>query len=378
MKLITQVKLLLTHEQVHTLIQTIEQANALCNAMSEFAWENKVFGAFKLQKLSYRQMRELSGLTAQVVIRCYSKVVDAYKLDKKTKRQFRKYGAIAYDDRILRWYTGKQLVSIWSVGGRLAIPYQAGRRQRELLQYQKGESDLVYSKKQKVFYLLAVCEIPDPTEQETEDALGVDLGVVNIAVDSDGEGHTSEMIEHTRQKIQRLRSNLQKRGSLSAKRHLRKLAGRQRRFQKDTNHTISKRLVEKAQRTNRAIGLENLTGIRSRTRAKGAEQRARHSNWSFHQLRQYIAYKAHLVGIPVVLVDPRHTSQQCSFCGFIDKGNRRTQSEFLCLSCGYVEHADVNAAKNIAFRAANVRQPIVSETILVVPVTSPQPSGVDI
>ena len=93
MKLITQVKLLLTHEQVHTLIQTIEQANALCNAMSEFAWENKVFGAFKLQKLSYRQMRELSGLTAQVVIRCYSKVVDAYKLDKKTKRQFRKYGA---------------------------------------------------------------------------------------------------------------------------------------------------------------------------------------------------------------------------------------------------------------------------------------------
>lgn len=373
-----QIKLLPTHEQVQTLIQTIEQANALCNAMSEFAWENKVFRAFKLQKLSYRQMRELSGLTAQMVIRCYSKVADAYKLHKKTKRQFRKCGAIAYDDRILRWYTSKQLVSIWSVGGRLAIPYQAGRRQRELLQYQKGESDLVYSKKQKVFYLLAVCEIPDPTEQETEDALGVDLGVVNIAVDSDGEGHTSEMIEHNRKKIQRLRSSLQKRGSLSAKRHLRKLAGRQRRFQKDTNHTISKRLVEKAQRTNRAIGLEDLTGIRSRTRAKGAEQRARHSNWSFYQLRQYIAYKARMVGIPVVLVDPRYTSQQCSCCGFIDKGNRRSQSEFLCLSCGYVEHADVNAAKNIAFRAANVRQPIVSETVLVAPETSPQPSGVDI
>ena len=378
MKLIAQIKLLSTHEQVQTLIQTIEQANTLCDAMSEFAWENKVFGAFKLQKLSYRRMRELSGLTAQMVIRCYSKVADAYKLDKKTKRQFRKYGAIAYDDRILRWYIDKQFVSIWSVGGRLAIPYQAGRRQRELLQYQKGESDLVYSKKQKAFYLLAVCEIPNPTEQETEDALGVDLGVVNIAVDSDGEGHTSEMIEHNRQKIQRLRSNLQKRGSLSSKRHLRKLAGRQRRFQKDTNHTISKRLVEKAQRTKRAIGLEDLTGIRSRTRAKGAEQRARHSNWSFYQLRQYIAYKARMVGIPVVLVDPRHTSQQCSCCGFIDKGNRRSQSEFLCLSCGYVEHADVNAAKNIAFRAANVRRHIVSETILVAPETSPQPSGVGI
>ena len=217
MKLIAQVKLLPTHEQMQMLKQTIEQANALCNTMSEFAWENRVFGAFKLQKLSYRQMRDLSGLTAQMVIRCYGKVADAYKLDTKTKRQFHKHGAIAYDDRILRWYTDRQFVSIWSVGGRLAIPYQAGERQREFLQYQKGESDLVYSKHKKAFYLLAVCEIPDPTEQETEDALGIDLGVVNIAVDSDGECHTNEAIEHNRQRILRLRSRLQQRGSLSAK-----------------------------------------------------------------------------------------------------------------------------------------------------------------
>ena len=166
------------------------------NVMSELAWDNKVFGAFKLQKLSYKQIREISGLTAQMVIRCYSKVANAYKLDKKTKRQFRKHGAIAYDDRILRWYTDKQFVSIWSVGGRLVIPYQA------------GESDLVYSKHKKAFYLLAVCEISDPTEQKTEDALGVDLGVVNIAVNSDGYAHTSDAIERNRRKIQRLRSDL--------------------------------------------------------------------------------------------------------------------------------------------------------------------------
>ena len=57
MKLIAQVKLLPTHEQTQMLKQTVEQANALCNAMSDFAWENKVFGAFKLQKMSYKQMR---------------------------------------------------------------------------------------------------------------------------------------------------------------------------------------------------------------------------------------------------------------------------------------------------------------------------------
>lgn len=361
MKLIAQVRLYPNEEQKQLLKRTLEQANALCNVMSEYAWEQKIFGAFKLQKLSYKEMREISGLTAQMVIRCYSKVADAYKLDKETKRNFRKYGAIAYDRRILRWYIDKQTVSIWSVGGRLNVSYRAGAHQRALLKSQKGESDLVYSKGKNSFYLLAVCDLPDPVEQTTEGVLGVDFGVVNLAVDSDEEIHTSEPIERNRRKTQGLRTQLQKRGSLSAKRHLRKLAGRQRRFQKDTNHVISKRLVEIAQRTNRAIGLEDLTGIRSRTRAKGAEQRARQSNWTFAQLRAFIQYKSHRIGIPVILVDPRYTSQECSCCGFVDKRNRRSQSEFLCLSCGHAENADLNAAKNIAFRAALVIQPIVSD-----------------
>ena len=362
MKLTAQVKLVPTPEEAQVLKRTLESANRLCNTISDFAWENSAFGKFKLQKLSYRQMRDLSGLSAQMVIRCYSKVADAYQLDKQTKRQFRKHGAIAYDGRILRWHSNKQFVSIWSVGGRLQIPYRAGQRQLDLLQYQQGESDLVYRKREKAFYLLATCELSEAAEQEINGVLGVDLGIVNIAVDSDGGSHSSERVEHNRRKIQELRSALQRRGSLSAKRHLRKLAVHQKRFQKDTNHVISKRLIEQAQRTNRAIGLEDLTGIRSGTRAKSAEQRARQSNWSFHQLRQYIAYKARLAGIPVVLIDPRYTSQQCSCCGFVDRGNRRSQSEFLCLSCGHAENADLNAAKNIAFRAALVIQPIVSES----------------
>jgi transposase len=59
----------------------------------------------------------------------------------------------------------------------------------------------------------------------------------------------------------------------------------------------------------------------------------------------------------VSFVDPAYTSQQCSACGYIDKGNRKTQAEFVCLKCNHTENADVNAAKNIAFRAA-VNQPI--------------------
>lgn len=358
MKLTAKAKLLPDDEQRAYLLETLERANAACDYISQLAWNAKVFSPFKLQKLVYADVRERFDLSAQIVIRLLSKVCDAYKLDKKTKRTFRKHGAISYDDRILKWYTDKQRVSIWSVGGRLNIPYQCGERQRELLQSQKGESDLLFYKGE--FYLLATCDIPDPTEQETETALGVDLGVTNIATTSDGETMTSEAIERKRQKHQRLRTQLQKCQTDSARRKLKKLAGKQARFQSDTNHCISKRLVLEAQHTKRAIALEDLTHIRARTRVKGTQERARRSNWAFAQLRFFIAYKAKLHGVRVDVVDPRYTSQRCFACGHIEKANRKSQSEFSCCACGYTDHADVNAAKNIAWAA--VIQPIVGKS----------------
>jgi len=356
MKLIAQVKLLPDDEQRAYLLQTLEQANALCDWLSEQAWELQKFRRFDLQAACYRAARERSGLSAQVVIRCLAKVADAYTLDKRTRRTFKPHGAIAYDDRILSWQTNNQRVSIWSIGGRLNIPYQAGARQLELLQYRQGETDLVYRK--GAFYLLAVCDIPDPDERDVDTALGVDLGVTNIATTSDGKTYTSATIERNRRKHQRLRTQLQKRGTKSAKRHLKKLAGRQRRFQKDVNHQISKRLVLDAERTNRGMALEDLTHIRSRTRVRGKDERARRGNWAFAQLRQFIAYKAALHGVKVWVVDPRYTSQRCFACGHTERANRKSQSEFLCCACGHTAHADVNAAKNIAWAA--VIPPIVS------------------
>jgi len=349
-KLTAQVRLYPTKEQAAALKRTLEVANAACNYISERAWETKTFKRYPLQSLTYYEVREKFNLTAQVVIRCLAKVADAYRLDTKTQRTFRPLGSIAYDDRLLSWYTEKSAVSIWTVNGREYIPYGAGERQRELLAYRQGETDVVYFN--GMFFLLAACDIPDPDERDVEGVLGVDLGVTNIAADSDGNFYTGAHGERNRQRMHILRSNLQACGTRSAKRHLKRLAGRQRRFQKNINHVISKRLVETAQRTNRAIALEDLTGIRARTRARGADQRARHSNWAFAQLRTFIEYKAKLAGVPVILVDPRHTSQQCSRCGFVDKRNRRSQSEFLCLSCGYADHADTNAAKNLISRAA--------------------------
>jgi putative transposase len=359
MKLIAQVRLKPTPEQVDYLSQTLEVANALCNRISDFAWEQKVFSAFKLHKSLYHSLRVETGLTAQVVVRMFAKVADAYKADKKRLRSFKPHGAIAYDDRILHWYTEKCAVSIWTVANRLHIPYSAGDHQHELLKYQQGESDLVYNKTTKEFFLLATCDIPHPDERQTDEALGIDMGVANIAVSSDGDIFSSELIEYTRKRYARLRSALQKKGTKSAKRHLKKMSGKQYRFQKDTNHIISKRIVETAQDTDRSIRVEDLTHIRARTTVRGSENRARHSNWAFAQLRIFLMYKAKLAGIKLEQVEPRYTSQRCFECGHIERANRKSQAQFLCCVCGHSNHADLNAAKNIAVWAAVV-PPIVS------------------
>lgn len=338
------------------LLQTVERANAACNDISTVAWEQQMFRKFDLQKLVYHPLKDASGLSAQMIIRCISKVADAYYLDKQTKRMFKPHGAIAYDDRILTWKIAHRSVSIWTVAGRQTMPFQCGARQFDLLQTQHGETDLMYIN--GTFYLAAVCEVEEPTPDDVDRALGIDLGIVNLATDSDGNTFRGAQVEVVRQRHQKRRSALQAVGTRSAKRRLKKNSGRQARFQKNTNHVIAKAIVGCAKRTKRLIAIEELKGIQQRVRVTKA-QRAKHGNWAFHQLRTFLEYKATLAGVLVVAVNPAYTSQRCNGCGTCDKANRPDQATFLCRSCGHTAAADVNAAKNIRDRAA-VNLPMVS------------------
>src|SRR5205085_7592417 len=126
MKLIAQVKLNPTRQQARLLKQTLETANACCDAISELAFASETFGQYAIQIPFYKKIRESSALSSQVVILCMMKVADAYKLDNKIQRKFKPLGAIAFDDRILSWKTEKQSVSIWTIGARQLIPYVCG------------------------------------------------------------------------------------------------------------------------------------------------------------------------------------------------------------------------------------------------------------
>jgi IS605 OrfB family transposase len=357
MKLIAQVKLQPTKEQIDQLERTMRRVNEACNLVSNMAWEHKVFRRVDLQKLTYAEVRSRFGLSAQIAIHAVYKVADAYRKDKATKREFKPMGAISYDERILTWRSSDSTVSIWTLDGRQRMPFACGDRQRKLLESLDGQADLVYRNGE--FYLHQVCDVDDPAENDPDGWLGVDLGIVNIATTSDGQNFSGKDIERTRQWHDERKAKLQRVGTLNSKRRLRQLSGRQRRFQKDTNHKISKQIVETARDTGCGIALEDLGGIRERVTVR-KQQRARHNNWSFHQLKTFLVYKAKMIGVPVRLVDPRNTSKTCSVCGHCDQGNRPTRDDFLCLRCGYAAPADANGAANIAARAS-VITPIVSD-----------------
>lgn len=213
----------------------------------------------------------------------------------------------------------------------------------------RGQADLVL--RDGVFFLYATIELPAPPQDPGEEFLGIDLGVTNIATDSDGDVYSAKTLNCVRVRYACLRRKLQTKGTKSARQLLKKRRRKERRMATNVNHCISKKLMKKAKDTKRGIAVEELKGIRTRVTVHKA-QRLLHHAWSFGQLRAFLSYKAVASGVAMVAVDPRNTSRTCTACGYCDKRNRPSQALFRCIQCEFVAHADTLAACNIASRAA--------------------------
>jgi putative transposase len=355
-KLMAQVKLLPTPEQRAALLATMERFNAACDWLAGEAFAARCASKYDLQRDHYRALRERFDLSSQMAVRAISQVSEAYKRDKSTRPRFRPRASVPYDQRILS-FKAVDRVSLLTLTGRILVPclvhdYHAARLGEGI---KRGQADLVLRKGR--WYLYVTVAVPDGTPAKTTDVLGVDLGIRNLATDSDGDHYTGDAVEAVRVRTQAHRAALQRVGTRSAHRKLQRVGAKEGTFRTIVNHTISKALVRKAQDTGRAIALEDLSGIRDRTPVRKS-QRARHGGWAFFQLRAFVTYKATIAGVPLVLVDPRNTSRTCPECGHCDERNRKSQSEFVCKSCGFAAHADVVGAVNIA-RKGRVTRPMV-------------------
>lgn len=346
MNLVATIQLRPTPAQAQALRETLERCNEACDWISARAWEAGVFRRFLLHKIVYYEARRKFGLSANLTMACIAKVARAYKAARSKPKTFSPLGALPYywtDSRFM--CADKDVMSIGTGSGRQKIKYVCGSHQRGLLAHTQGERLLIFQRGK--WYMAVSCRVPDLAPVPTQNFLGVDFGIVNLAYDSQGRAYTGADVERVRGKLAKRKAGLQRRATKAAKRRLKKLSGKEARFRKHVNHCIAKEIVANAERTQLAIALEDLTGIQKRVKASKARRNRLHS-WSFAQLRSFVTYKANMRGIQVVAVNPRDTSRTCPSCGTVDKANRKTQAVFSCISCGHTGPADFVAATNIA------------------------------
>lgn len=326
-----------------TLVAFADACNAIANVARSIHSTNKV----KVQHACYRDIRAQFGLSANLTIRAIARVCAALKVKTKIHSTFQPT-SVDYDQRIFSFREWDWTFSLTLLHGRFRFDARLGDRQRSVLKGKHPTAAILVKRRGGTYWLHVLLSSDAPPQIESRGVLGVDLGRRRVAVDSDGTIYEAEEVNRLRRHYPKVRRSLQAKGTKGAKRALKRLSGRERRHMRHVNHVVSRRIVNTAQDTIRAIALEDLTGIRQRMKVRKA-QRYHQSSWAFYQLRQFLTYKAEDAGTRLVLVNPAYTSKTCHQCG---KRGQRDALQFRCKKHGTMD-ADLNAAINIAVLGAD-------------------------
>ena len=365
-----------TPEQAQALTETLEQFTRAFNSVIAYGWEHKERNGVKLHHATYRDLKTVcpelvSDLLIQARVKAtetvksaltwqaknsadYPKRVEKARKKNKPIPKFKpvkcphsKLCPVRYNQKTYVFNWEKHEVRLSTTQGRISIPFRVPSYSSKYYGYPVATADLCY--RHGTFWLHVVISVPEPTTAKSPEVIGVDLGLNRPAVTSNRHFLGSRHWKEIDRRRFRLKRKLQSKGTKSAKHRLRKLKGKALRFHRDCDHVLSKRIVQHTPQGS-TIVLENLKHIRESSKigkSKENDTKRRLHSWSFAQFHSFLSYKAQEQGMRVVKVDPRHTSQTCSRCGYQHRSNRRSQSLFKCRHCGYSCNADFNASLNI-------------------------------
>jgi IS605 OrfB family transposase len=253
---------------------------------------------------------------------------------------------VRYDARTITYKNGS--CNLATVNGRVeakyVLPDGDDNPQTEYLQddWEKTGATLHYSDGKYYLHIGVKKEI-ESEKTENGTVLGVDLNTRgSLAVTSTGAYWSIEYLNHWRKEYEKRRKSLQEHGSRYAHQNIQRVGHKETGRFKNYIHRVAKEIVEEAvEKGCSVIAMENLEGIRDDINSW--------HDWAYRRLYQYVEYKAEEHGLEVTQENPKHTSQRCSKCGFTHLQNR-DGSGFKCGKCGYENHADYNASKNIAMK----------------------------
>ncbi|MCD6211307.1 MAG: transposase [Methanophagales archaeon] len=337
-------KLRATEEEAEKIRETAIAFRDACNYISEIAFTQRCFNPVALHHFTYRTVRERYKLPANLAVRARDRVAKSYKQNRHRQHKFRQL-SMDLDKKLftLLRNNGEFRISIATLHGRVKLALDIGDYQRQLLNNPVQDAKITFRNGDIYAHIAVRYEIPDP---EGSNYVGVDIGERNIIVASNGFKRKGGDIKARREHYREQRRALQKIGTSSAKRKLKRLSGREKRWANTVLHQISREFVDSLKEGD-VVVLEDLTGIRDHIKRRKKDRAGFHS-WAFRKLTAMIEYKCLERGIPVIRVDPAYTSQQCPRCDVIDRRNRRTQALFRCVNCGFQDNADHVASVNLS------------------------------
>ncbi len=356
------------------LLETIRVYNEAVQRVIDIGWAKKTYDKNRLHELSYRDLREKYPKLQSSLIQCARDMAsDMLKREKfKHKRPLKRlFSGVRYNQRTFTPFLESGKISISTLTGRKKYSLIVSKYFQRYLEGRITSLTLYFNKRRKKIIAHLTMEISDVPVEEPSSFLGVDRGIKRIAVCSNNSFYSTNHILGVKWKYQQLRKQLQSKGTRSAKRKLKQVSGRERRFMTDENRKIAKWVCNMPYN---CIVLENIRGIKQQSKKKNKvnkKVRRQFGNWSYYQLERFIIERAEKVGKTVLYVNPLYTSQRCSRCGYISKSNRLSQSHFFCRECWFELNADLNAARTLSdFGKAEIgRASVNSPNVAVLPLT---------
>jgi IS605 OrfB family transposase len=357
-------------EQVAKLEATLQAFALACNYVNEHT-DPKLTNKIAIQSLVYQTIKENFNLVANMAVRACARVAANRKVAKQKGKPVKSFApsSMDCDKDLFRFREHDWTVSLATIQGRERIELKVGNYQRGKLKGTNPTSAQLCKHRDGQFYLHIQIKDDAPDPKDADKVIGIDLGRLDIAVTSEGEKWDGTGIQQVRDKFSRVRASLQKKapkGTRTTRRRcrevLRRLSGRERRYQQWLNHGISKSVVKLAVELGASIAIEDLTGIRDRTnqQPRNKTERRRSNSWAFYQLRMFIEYKALGAGVRVIPISPAYTSQTCHKCLHIHpvKGKSyRNGKTFKCGHCNWGGDSDFNGANMIALVGLSINQP---------------------
>ena len=210
-------KLKPSEEDAEKLLATLEAFRDACNYVSKVAFERKVFNPVALHHIVYRETREKFKLPANLAIRARDRVAKAYK-QRRDKLLVFKALSMDLDERLFRliYKPDGIYASISTLQKRVKPPLDIGDYQRKLLEDAKPtHAVLVYRDKTFFLHITIEKQVPEP---KGKNPVGVDVGMKNLLVASNGFKVKGGEIFAKRRRFRELRSSLQAKGTKGSKR----------------------------------------------------------------------------------------------------------------------------------------------------------------